>query len=332
MPVPAAITYRVRPALENGFNHFSRCIPRYYTFYPSHCAVRQAAVTDPPGVVVMPALARLFKPSPNLNFGKLFNRYKISIMARIFITGSADGLGLMAASELIKQGHQVVLHARNEKRANDALAQVPGAEAAMAADLSSIEETKRLAAEVNQLGKFDAIIHNAGVYQVLAGAKGAEGLPLILAVNTIAPYILTCLIHRPRRLIYLSSGMHSSGDISLKGLQGDQPKITYSDSKLHDLILAKTAAAKWTDVYANAVDPGWVPTKMGGAAAPDDLKQGYQTQVWLAVSKDPKALVTGRYFHHQREAGHQLKADDVHIQEHLLGLCERISGVHFPQN
>jgi NAD(P)-dependent dehydrogenase (short-subunit alcohol dehydrogenase family) len=241
-------------------------------------------------------------------------------MARIFITGSADGLGQLAARQLVQQGHRVVLHARNEQRANDASHHIPGAEAALAADLSSMDETKKLAAEVNALGGVDAIIHNAGVYQSPAQT---------LNVNTLAPYILTCLIDPPKRLIYLSSGMHLSGDIALKGLENGS-SVSYSDSKLHDLILAKVVARKWKGVYANAVDPGWVPTKMGGAGAPDDLEQGFQTQVWLAVSNDPEALVTGRYFHHQSKAKYQLKADETDIQERFLELCAKITGVSFP--
>jgi NAD(P)-dependent dehydrogenase (short-subunit alcohol dehydrogenase family) len=243
-------------------------------------------------------------------------------MARIFITGSADGLGQLAASELVKQGHQVVLHARNKQRAQEALAKVPGAETALAADLSNMEEVKQLATKVNNLGSFDAIIHNAGVYQVDAKT--------ILAVNSLAPYILTCLIQPPKRLIYLSSGDHLNGDPALAGLRADPPRARYSDSKLHDLILAKVVAKKWPEVYSNALDPGWVPTKMGGPGAPDDLEQGFQTQVWLAVSNDPKALVSDRYFRHQREARHQLKADDKDVQEQFLSLCEKITGIGFP--
>src|SRR5436309_3358955 len=112
-------------------------------------------------------------------------------MARIFITGSADGLGQMAAKLLINQGHQVVLHARNAERGRQALTKVPGAEKVLTADLSSIEETKNLALEVNAMGRFDAIIHNAGVYQVSS--------KLIFAVNSLAPYILTSLIQKPKR-------------------------------------------------------------------------------------------------------------------------------------
>jgi len=124
-------------------------------------------------------------------------------MPRVFITGSADGLGQLAANALIAQGHQVVLHARNKKRGQDALDKVPGAEDVVSGDLTSIDETKQLAAKVNELDKFDAVIHNAGVYR----ASGEE----IFNVNTLAPYVLTCLIQRPQRLIYLSSGMHLQG-------------------------------------------------------------------------------------------------------------------------
>jgi NAD(P)-dependent dehydrogenase (short-subunit alcohol dehydrogenase family) len=243
-------------------------------------------------------------------------------MARIFITGSSDGLGQLAARQLVKQGHQVVLHARNEQRGNDALHEVPDAETVLAADLSIIDETKRLAAMVNNLGRFDAIIHNAGVYQSPAQT---------LHVNTLAPYILTCLIDPPKRLIYLSSGMHLSGDVSLKGLENNS-SISYSDSKLHNLILAKAVARKWNGVYANAVDSGWVPTKMGGAGAPDDLEQGFLTQTWLAVSNDPSALITGRYLHHGQEATYQLRADHTDVQERFIKLCAEISGVSFPPN
>lgn len=243
-------------------------------------------------------------------------------MARIFITGAADGLGQLAAAELVKQGHKVVLHARSEQRAQEALVKVEGAETALWADLANMEEVTQLANNVNQLGDFDTIIHNAGVYQVADS--------IILAVNTLAPYVLTCLIYPPKRLIYLSSGMHLGGDPELKGLLAEKPTATYSDSKLHDLILAKAVARKWPHVYANALDPGWVPTKMGGAGAPDDLEQGFQTQVWLATSNDPKALVSGRYFHHQREARYQLKADDIAVQEQFLAVCKEITGISFP--
>lgn len=243
-------------------------------------------------------------------------------MSRIFITGSADGLGQLAAEALIAQGHKVVLHARNAERGRDAIKKNPGAESVLTGDLSDIQETKNLAHEVNKSGAFDAVIHNAGVYY----AAGRE----LFAVNTIAPYILTCLIQKPKRLIYLSSGIHEGGRSKLDSFKTNINRITYSDTKLHTLMLCMAAARQWTDVYANAVNPGWVPTKMGGRGAPDNLQKGYETQVWLAVSNDEKAKVSGHYFFHQKQKHHNAEADDIRLQEQFLNLCEEITGVSFP--
>lgn len=242
-------------------------------------------------------------------------------MARIFITGSADGLGQLAAKQLVAQGHRVVLHARNAERAKLAMDNVPGADNALVADLSNIEETKKLAAEVNAIGQFDVIIHNAGVYQVAAN--------LTFAVNTLAPYILTALIHKPKRIIYLSSELYMGGNPDLINLDYKIDRTSYSDSKMQVLMLCKAVARKWPEVFSNAVDPGWVPTKMGGKGAPDNLEEGFQTQIWLAVSDDQQARVSGRYFHHLKEAKYLAATDDIHLQEKLLAICEQLSGIPF---
>lgn len=242
-------------------------------------------------------------------------------MARVFITGSADGLGQLTAKSLIQQGHKVVLHARNADRGCYAIQKNPDAESVVTGDLSSVEETKSLAHEVNGLGRFDAVIHNAVVYQ--ASAKD------IFAVNTLAPYILTCLIQKPERLICLSSGMHLGGRSKLESFQTGSSRITYSDSKLHVLMLCMAVARRWPDVYSNAIDPGWVPTRMGGLGALDDLQKGYETQVWLAAGNDEKAKVSGRYFFHQKEKHHNPEADDAGLQERFLDLCKEITGVSF---
>jgi NAD(P)-dependent dehydrogenase (short-subunit alcohol dehydrogenase family) len=255
-------------------------------------------------------------------------------MARIFITGSADGIGLLEARMLVSQGHQVVVHGRNRDRANEALANVPGAMTAVAGDVANIAETKSLADQVNELGVFDAVIHNAGVYLDPRGIRTVDGLPEVFAINSLAPYILTCLIRRPRRLVYTSSGLHRSGDATLTDLTWSSRRWSdssaYADSKLHNVILAFAVARKWPDVLSNAVDPGWVATRMGGPGAPDSIEVGSRTQVWLAVSREKEALVSGKYFYHGQRRSCHPKAADPAVQEKYLSECSRLSGFAFP--
>ena len=256
-------------------------------------------------------------------------------MARIFITGSADGLGLMAARLLVADGHQVVLHARNQSRAQEALSSVPGAETAVFGDLASIAETKRVAEQVNELGSFGAVIHNAGVgYRESHRIQTIDGLPLVFAVNSLAPYLLTCLIKKLRRLVYVSSGMHRSGDPTLKDLTWNtrpwDGSSAYADSKLHNVILAFAVARKWPNVLSNALEPGWVATKMGGPGAPDSLEEAPKTQIWLATSQEKEALVSGKYFYHKKLRNFHPAAVDAATQERYLAECARLSGVSLP--
>ncbi len=262
-------------------------------------------------------------------------RWKRRDMARVFVTGSSDGLGKMAAELLVEQGHSVVLHARNKSRAKDAREAVPGTEGVVIGDLSTIQQTKEVAEQVNHLGAFDAVIHNAGVgYRSRDREQTADGLPREFAVNTLAPYILTALIQRPKRLVYLSSGLHQQGDSSLKDLlwkdRSWQGLQAYSDTKFHDVLLAFAVARRWPNVLSNAVEPGWVATKMGGPNASDDLDQGHRTQVWLAVSDEPEAKVSGEYFYHMSRREPKTETHDVNVQEKLLEMCKEISGVELP--
>ncbi len=193
-------------------------------------------------------------------------------MARVFITGSSDGLGLMVGQGLADQGHQVVLHARNDARAADAKKALPKAEAIVVGDLASIAATKDLAAQVNALGRFDAVIHNAAVGFREGQHLTSDGVPHVFAINTLAPYILTILIERPKRLVYLSSGMHERANANLDDIfwlkRPWDGSSAYAESKLHDVMLAFTVARLWKNVLSNAVTPGWVATKMGGAGRP----------------------------------------------------------------
>ncbi|MFL5864199.1 MAG: SDR family NAD(P)-dependent oxidoreductase [Solirubrobacteraceae bacterium] len=253
-------------------------------------------------------------------------------MSRVFVTGSADGLGRLAAAQLADQGHEVILHARSETRGRDALQAVPGAAGVLTGDLASITQTRRLAEQANADGRFHAVIHNAAIgYREPARVETEDGLCDVFAVNVLAPYLLTALMTRPDRLIYLSSGLHTSGDPSLDDLQWRNRRWNgtqaYSDSKLFDLVLAVAVARRWPGVASNAVTPGWVATKMGGAGAPDDLALGADTQVWLAVSEEPAAIVSGRYLYHRQEQRADPAASDPAVQEGLLAACATLTGV-----
>jgi len=242
-------------------------------------------------------------------------------MAKIFITGSTDGLGLLAAKSLITDGHEVYLHARNQERKKEVSKNCKGAKEILVADLSDLEQIKQLAKEVNELGKFDVVIHNAGVYN--------STVKEIFTVNVLAPYILTCLIERPTRIVYVSSDMHLGGQSKLDNLKSNLSNISYSDSKLQVLMLCKAFARHWPQSCINALHPGWVPTKMGGKAAPDDLQKGYETQVWLSVSNDKEVLVSGKYFFHKKQSRYNTEVDEIILQDQLISLCAEMTRVNF---
>lgn len=254
-------------------------------------------------------------------------------MGRIFITGSSDGLGLLAAERLIDDGHDVTLHARNEPRAEDARLAAPGAEGVLVGDLASLHETRRLADRANVTGPFDAVIHNAGVY-LGPRAETGDGFPRVVQINVLAPYLLTALMLRPKRLVYLTSGLSRSGvpdlgDLTWTTRDWDGMQA-YADSKLWIATLSSALARRWPEVRANAVNPGWVPTKMGGAGAPDDLAAGAETQVWLAAGEGAAADLTGEYLFHQTPSDKPAGVDDEAMQEALLHRLERLTGVGLP--
>ena len=252
-------------------------------------------------------------------------------MSRIFISGSSTGLGLMAGELLVQQGHQVVLHARNAARAEDARLALPRAEAVVEGDLDTIAGAKAVAQRVNELGRFDAVIHNAAVGYRESHTLTKDGLPHVFAINTLSAYILTALLERPNRLVYLSSGMHHHADANLEDILWEKRRwdgsAAYAERKLHDVLLAFAIARRWPNVSSNSLEPGWVPTKMGGPGAPDDMEQAHLTQAWLAAGEDLKSQVTGKYFYHLRRMEPNSQAYDPGLQDRLIGICVEISGV-----
>lgn len=253
-------------------------------------------------------------------------------MRSILITGSADGIGRQTARDLVAEGHRVVLHARDEQRARDATAGVPGAADVVVGELASLTSTRALADAATAAGPFDVVIHNAGVG---GGAPERvlteDGMERTFQVNVLAPYVLTALLPRPSRLVFLTSGLQSEGRVDLEDLDYEHKPWdgmqAYSDSKMWDVVLAFAVARLWPQVVSNAVDPGWIKTRMGGPEATDELPEGAETQVWLATSDEPEATRSGRYLKRRQVLEPHPAARDERVQAGLLAACARLSGV-----
>jgi NAD(P)-dependent dehydrogenase (short-subunit alcohol dehydrogenase family) len=249
----------------------------------------------------------------------------------IFITGSTQGLGLAAARTLLDEGHEVVLHARSAESAAMLAPLASRAAGVVIGDLCSAEETRSVAQQVNIVGRMSAVIHNAGMFGESGRGLTPEGHAATLAVNTLAPYMLTALIERPARLIYLSSSMHQGADSSLRDMDWIERRWhrerAYSESKLYITALALAVSRYWPDVLANAVDPGWVPTRMGGPSAPDDLVMGAHTQAWLATSNDAAATVSGGYWYHRTRQTPASETFDTAFQDRLIARLGELTGV-----
>lgn len=252
-------------------------------------------------------------------------------MSKVLITGSSTGLGLLAAQKLIRSGHQVVLHARNQLKAHQLRQQVTDAAAVLVGDLTDISAVRQLAEQANQLLQFDAVIHNAGIYPNSDQVPlNADGLNQVFAVNVLAPYLLSLQLLPPKRMIFLSSSMHASGQHDVTDINWQTRRwhnaAAYSESKFYLTLLAQAFARLRPNCLCNSVDPGWVPTRMGGASASDDLQLGCETQAWLAVSDDAAAQVSGKYFFHRQQQPPHPATQDVSLQQKLLALLAELSG------
>lgn len=273
----------------------------------------------------------------NVSTSRLFPLATIrfpSQMARILITGSSDGIGAVAARKLVQQGHSVILHARNESRAEDAKKNCPGAEDCLIGDLSSIPETKQLAENANKkYGSLDAVVHNAGVWNRDQEPRNDDGLSSTFVVNSLAPFILTSLMDKPKRVIYVSSKLHDNGDESLKDVGWQmRHKVNgfqaYSDTKLHNAILSAAVARYWPDVKSTSLDPGWVPTKLGSYRAPGDIQMSGDAIIWLATDGGE----SGQHYSQSQQLKSAHRAvSNVEKQDKLLQIYEDMAGIQFPR-
>jgi NAD(P)-dependent dehydrogenase (short-subunit alcohol dehydrogenase family) len=253
---------------------------------------------------------------------------------RVLVTGSNDGLGRDAARRLLDGGHEVVGHARNPAKADALRAALPAIADVLVADLTSLRQVRAMADAANATGAFDAVIHNAGIYLEPCRIATEDGHSHVLTVNALAPYVLTARMHRPRRLVYLTSGLQGNASSNLDDIDWRRRRWNamqaYAESKLYDATLAAAIARRWPGVRANSVSPGWVATKMGGPGAPDDLAAGSLTQAWLAVSDEPAAQVSGAFLYHQEVRPAPAAVTDPAFQDALLAAFEQLTGDALP--
>ncbi|KAJ3490813.1 hypothetical protein NLG97_g5714 [Lecanicillium saksenae] len=253
-------------------------------------------------------------------------------MGLILITGSTDGFGLEAARQLVQRGHSVYLHARNQQRADEARAKCPGAAGALIADVTNFAETRKLAEDANAIGRFDAVIMNAGLFHGPMRKTTDTGVPAVVFVNVLAPYILTCLLTRPKRLVYVSSVLHFHGNPDLKdmwwfertavGEEGWEEFQGYSDSKLHVMLLANAVARRFKDTSVTMLHPGYVPTKLAGKDANEKMEDGIETYLKLAEGDYDQSL-TGVYFVPNGKMSEPLPATlNEDLQERVLQACQ----------
>ncbi|WP_084038885.1 SDR family NAD(P)-dependent oxidoreductase [Demequina sp. NBRC 110053] len=253
-------------------------------------------------------------------------------MARILVTGSAQGIGAQTARDLTALGHQVVVHGRDSTRADAALAEVPDAEAVVAGDLSSLASVRELAAAARHAGPFDAVIHNAALGpEQDAPVITEDGLERLFQVNVVAPYVLTCLMPLSPRMVYIGSDAHRYGRADL-GAPG--PDWTghqaYADSKLLLQMWVFELAASATHAAINVVHPGWVQTAMGGPNATLPLREGTDTPVWMATSDDDLALGSGAFVHRRAQEDVNPATLDHDQRAAVVAHLEEITGLVLP--
>ncbi len=257
-------------------------------------------------------------------------------MSLVLITGSNDGLGRDAARRLVDDGHRVVGHARNTEKADGLRRELPGLADVLVADLSSAAQVRRLAEEADAIGTFDAVIHNAGIgFREPDRGPTEDGHARTLAVNALAPYLLTALMQPAGRLVYLTSGLHEQGGTDLDDL--DWTERAWDGRQAYcglqalrrDARRRRSPAGGRTSSRPRSHRAGW-RRRWAAQGAPDDLDAGSVTQVWLAVSDDPEALQSGTLYYHQAPRHTHPAVADEAFQEALLDAFARLTGVSLP--
>lgn len=275
------------------------------------------------------------------------------------VTGATSGLGLATASALAQMDATVILAGRTPQTCAAAVAavraQAPAARVDwVAADLASQGAVRALAEEVGRRhDRLDVLVNNAGaVFQ--RRRESPEGIELTLAVNHLAPFLLTTLlvdallVAAPSRVVTVASVAHETADLDADDLDPGgayRPYRAYARTKLANVMFTYELARRLegTGVTANAVDPGLVRTEIGAkggwltgaawrltqrrhrrqAVGPAD---GAATIVYAASSPDLEG-VSGAYLRHRRRVPSSTASMDRAAWARLWAASARLTGL-----
>jgi NAD(P)-dependent dehydrogenase (short-subunit alcohol dehydrogenase family) len=265
----------------------------------------------------------------------------------VLVTGSTDGIGRETALELAMMGANVLIHGRNEEKGQRAMEDIRhksgnGQIELYIADLSSQRQVRKLAKDVMEKhDRLHVLINNAGVY-MQERRLTEDGIEMTLAVNFLAPFLLTGLLQdllkrsAPSRIINVSSVAHMSASVDWTNLQGENGYDGYSAyalSKLALILFTYRLAEKLrgTGVTANCLHPGVINTKLlraGFGHGGSSVEEGASTPVYLASSPDVEN-VTGKYFKDRRIAQSSNLTRYEDLQERFWRLGEELTGQSF---
>ncbi len=227
-------------------------------------------------------------------------------MKYALITGANKGIGFETARQLAQKGFHVFISGCDETKLSEALKnledETDSAEAVLM-DVSKDESVSGAAKffSSNKI-KLDVLINNAGILLKEDRSlveSDAELLEMIINTNSYGPMrVIKTFIHvmnNPGRIINITSG----GGSMFEPVGGWSPAYCVSKTLLNSFTRHLAYELKGNGISVNAVCPGWVRTDMGGRSAPRSVRQGAETQVWLA-SEAPQKL-TGKIFRDKSE-------------------------------
>src|SRR5215217_2108684 len=249
----------------------------------------------------------------------------------VLVTGATDGIGEEVARRLAAMGARVIVHGRSREKA-EAARERTGAAGVAVADLASFAQVRAMVADLrSRHERLDGLVNNAGIGYGTAPARDSrteDGHEPTWQVNFLSAFLLTEAL-RPAlaggRVVHVSSGVHSSGEVDLE--QPDEPRFAspYAQSKIALVMLAREQGERWRgEVDVNACSPGWIATKMGGSGG-GALADGADTPVWL-LTEPSLDRVTGRYFWQRREEEPNAQVEDADARRRLIELARAATG------